>query len=194
MTIIFSAVFILLVAGIVIFWQGYTQGNQLKSLKNQIFAVNKLAETEKAKQTNTAQASASLTQLEAAVKWANEEPLKSVPVLKDIDSLLLQRGLIQTIAYTEAGTVTLTAQFDTSQDAAYFYKTLLDSKWISEAKLSSLTVSELKQTKTIDSEQTTSDQSQYIPRYIGQYQITLNRDYINQEEKAEKDQQGGDAP
>lgn len=193
--IIISTLFILLVAGIVFFWQGTNYNNDLSSLNNQIKTTQKLAETEQAKQTVNSQSSSSLTTLESAVQWANNEPLKSAPILKKVTALLPMRGFIQTISYTEVGTISLTVQFDTSREAAYFYKTLLDSDWISDVKLTSLaTTTAEKQTTTETDANTTTNEDKYIPRYTGQYEIILNRDVINQEEQAknsEESQQGG---
>lgn len=192
LVILISSLFIILVAGIVFFWQGTSYESKITSLNNQIKTTQKLVEVEQAKQASTSQSTESLAVLESAVQWANEEPLKSAPILKRVIALLPQRGFIQTISYAEVGTISLTVQFDTSRDAAYFYKTLLDSKWISEAKLSSLATNttENKESSETDSNNTTNEE-QYIPRYTGQYEIKLNRNVINQEERLTNTSAGG---
>jgi hypothetical protein len=51
---------------------------------------------------------------------------------------LPERGFIQSFAYTEAGTISLSVQFDSAREAAYFLDNLNESKWIEESSLSSL--------------------------------------------------------
>lgn len=185
LVIIISSLLILLVAGSVFLWQGSRFDDELASIETEITATKKLIEAEEAKQISN-QATSSYAELGSAVQWANEEPLKSVPIITHIVALLPQRGFIQTITYAEAGAISLTVQFDTSRDSAYFLKRLLDSDWVSEANLSSLTVIELDETET---------DAQVIPRYKGQFEIMLNRNFINQEErlkKLETNSSGGD--
>ena len=173
LVIIFSSLLILLVAGAVFLWQGSRFDNELSSIKTEITTTKKLIEAEQAKQISN-QASSSYAELGSAVQWANEEPLKSVPILTHIVALLPERGFIQSITYAEAGAISLTVQFDTSRDSAYFLKRMLDSDWVSEASLSSLSVIETEETKTDD---------KVIPRYKAQFEINLNRNFINQEER-----------
>lgn len=187
--ILLSVIFIILVAGLILFWQGSRLNSEAKSLDKQIQTTQKLVQAEQAKQNNKALASGSLTQLESAVQWAGDEPLKSAEILKDMIALLPERGFIQTIAYTGAGTLTMTVQFDTIREAAYFYKTLLDADWIADAKLSSIAASEPE--AAADSDENSEAEEQFIPRYTGQFAITLNRDYINAEEKVEMAKETG---
>ncbi len=119
--------------------------------------------------------------------------MKSAEILKNMIALLPERGFIQTISYTGAGTLTMTVQFDTSREAAYFYKTLLDEEWIADAKLSSIAASEPE--AKADSDVNSETNEQFVPRYTGQYSITLNRDMINAKEMTKTDkvsEQGGD--
>lgn len=88
-------------------------------------------------------AATSVTQLENAIKWANEYPIKTVPVMNMLTALLPERGFIQSFAYTDAGTINLTVQFDTESEAAYFLTHLTDSKWIEDASITSLTTAPL---------------------------------------------------
>jgi type IV pilus assembly protein PilN len=183
LVIIGSTVLILLIAGLFIFWQGSRLNDELKSLNNQISTTQKQVEVEQAKLEKNNLGSDSFTQLESAVQWANAEPIKSAPVLKRVVALLPERGFIQTISYAETGTVTMTVQFDSSRQAAYFYKTLLDADWIKDATLSSLATTE---PEKADTENTANQKDDgIVPRYTGQYSITLNRDIINSQELAE---------
>lgn len=193
MAVLLAALLLFLVAGIFLFWQGTRFENKLETLDNQIATTKKITEAEQLKVMDN-QVSSSVSVLETAVNWANESPVKAVPVIKHVTALLPNRGFIQTISYTETGTVNLTVQFDTSRDAAYYLKNLLDSEWISEVTLSSVSTSESEKEETADSVNQTAKDNQIVPRYIGQYELKLDREFINDQEKAEStndSQQGG---
>ncbi|MGM0900240.1 MAG: PilN domain-containing protein [Bacillota bacterium] len=220
-TILLAALFIMIVAGFVLFWQGKSYNQEISSLDNQISTTQQIAQLEQAK-VMEGQVSGSVSVLESAVLWASEDPLKTVPIIEHVTALLPQRGFIQNISYAETGSVSMTVQFDTSREAAYYLKTLLDSEWFSEVKLSSVSTSELETESTDsqteqqeDKDQATNTESQegkayliqpdgtvtqvqvqsetpkenettvvepekdLVPRYIGQFQLQLSRDYIN---------------
>ena len=91
----------------------------------------------KSKQKNSGknESQMSITLLKNAVEWANNYPIQTIPVMQHLTGLLPERGFIQTFGYTEAGTVTLSVQFDSSREAAYFFDNLNESDWIDEASL-----------------------------------------------------------
>jgi Tfp pilus assembly protein PilN len=119
------------------FWQTQSVKQEITSLDSQISMTKKIAEKEQ-QNTNTVAASSSVNQLKGAIDWANEYPMQTVPVMQHLTSLLPERGFIQSFAYTEAGKVTLTVQFDSAREAAFFLDSLNHSDWIDEASLSSL--------------------------------------------------------
>jgi hypothetical protein len=148
----------------------------------------------------------------------------------ELTSLLPERGFIQSFKYEESGTVTLTAQFDTSSEAAYYLDSLNHSKWIEEATLTSLNAttentseSSMGQTKLtntpdhysqnnsidtttqnnhgidVNANGSTSElNTDYLPRYIGQFEIKLNKEMtrkiINESNKAGNMEEGVTAP
>jgi Tfp pilus assembly protein PilN len=136
---------ILVLIGGLYFWQIQSAKNDIASLEQQIAMTKKIAtkQQENAKMTEVT-TSASL--LKVAVDWANSYPIDTIPVMRHLTSLLPDRGFIQTFAYSEAGTVTLSVQFDNAREAAYFLESLKDSDWITDATLNSLTISETKET------------------------------------------------
>lgn len=223
-TILLGTLLLLLVAGFFLFWQGISYQNEIASLDNQISTTQKLAAIEQEK-LDGGQSTNSIAALESAVSWVSENPLKTVPIIKQVTALLPQRGFIQTISYAEAGSVNLTVQFDTSRDAAYYLKTLLDSDWFSHVSLSSVTTSQLedRESSLTSSVQATerdlednfenledgsplttiqleegqaAENINIVPRYIGQYQLILNREFINglnKDEKNDDNSEGGEA-
>lgn len=179
------AALLLLVAIIVLFWHGKGLDRQIAALQSEITTTQKLVEIEQEKAEGKSGAN-SVAILESAVEWASEEPLKTVPIIGEVASLLPQRGFLQSISYDESGMVNLSVQFDTSRESAYYLKNLLDSEWFSEITLSSLSTSSLSDM---------DDQSEVIPRYTGQYQLKLNRGYIQDQEQIQaslaRNEEGG---
>jgi len=224
-TILLAALFVILVAGFVLFWQGKSYNQEISTLDNQISTTQQIAQIEQEKVVE-GQVSGSVSILESAVLWASEDPLKTVPIIEHVTALLPQRGFIQNISYAETGSINMTVQFDTSREAAYYLKTLLDSEWFSDVTLSSVSTSELEDesTDSQNEQQESSDQvadtepkedkailiqpdgtitevqvqsptteeeptvveprKDLVPRYIGQFQLMLSRDYINAQQNS----------
>jgi Tfp pilus assembly protein PilN len=142
--------FIIMLAGLLVlfiliggyyFWKTQTINDEMTSLDHQIAMTKKIAEKEQ-QNSETAASSNSVNQLKSAIEWASDYPLQTVPVMQQLTSLLPERGFIQSFAYTEAGTVTLTVQFDSAREAAYFLDSLHESKWIEDASLNSLSTTQ----------------------------------------------------
>ncbi|MCL6572084.1 MAG: PilN domain-containing protein [Bacillus sp. (in: Bacteria)] len=127
------------------FWQTQSLKNENTSLDKQITMTKKITD-KKNKQSETVESVSSVTQLKNAIVWANDYPIQTIPVMQHLTSLLPERGFIQSFGYTEAGTVTLTVQFDNAREAAYFLDSLNQSEWIEEASLSSLAATETETT------------------------------------------------
>ncbi|WP_160721985.1 PilN domain-containing protein [Bacillus sp. USDA818B3_A] len=142
-----SLLLIIILVGAFYLWQINTIKSEVASLDQQIAMTKKVAENQE-KTSSTAEAANSVSQLKSAIDWASDYPIQTIPVMQHLTSLLPERGFIQSFAYTEAGTIALTVQFDSAREAAYFLDDLEDSKWISEASLSSLSTSETTATST----------------------------------------------
>ncbi len=139
--VISSFLVLFLLIGGLYYWQTHSIKDQLSSLDRQISMTKKI--TQKQEQASkTVESTNSVNQLKSAIEWANDYPIQTIPVMRQLTSLLPERGFIQSFAYTEAGTITLTVQFDSGRAAAYFLDSLNQSKWISEAGLSSLAAAE----------------------------------------------------
>ncbi|MDF2606483.1 MAG: fimbrial assembly family protein [Bacillales bacterium] len=147
--------------------------------------------------------------LESAVAWAEGYPVKTVPILRKLISLLPESGRLQTFQYSEVGTVNITVQFETSREAATYLRSLLDCNWLSETKLRTLTankiilpsIPEVTTPDTINDNENTIEPNNnnigaediefdendkvidYIPRYIGKYELKLNNSVIKKEVK-----------
>ncbi|MFJ5715532.1 PilN domain-containing protein [Neobacillus sp. NPDC093127] len=136
-----SLLAVFLVIGGFYFWQTQSVKDELTSLDREISTTKKIAEKEQ-QNNETVISSGSISQLKSAIEWANDYPIQTVPVMQHLTSLLPERGFIQSFGYTESGAVTLTVQFDSAREAAYFLNSLNHSKWIEEASLNSLAAAE----------------------------------------------------
>lgn len=135
-------VLILLIGGFY-FWKTQTIKDEIASLDRQISVTHKIAEKEN-QNSEKATSSGSVSQLKSAIQWANDYPIQTVPVMQHLSFLLPERGFILSFGYTETGAVSLSVQFDTAREAAYFLDSLNHSKWIEEASLSSLSAAQSK--------------------------------------------------
>ncbi len=185
------------------FYQIKTTKNDIASVDKKIAEVQKL-ETELQNQLNAGASTNSVTQLKNGIAWADKNRIETIPVMRHLTSLLPERGFIQTFAYQESGTVTLTVQFDTEQEAASYLDSLNQSSWISTASLKSLNTvtdtnsgtSGTNQTNTTTNSESTSTtttvgsntsstastqtgaDSHIVPRYTGSFEIQFNKEAI----------------
>ncbi|EDL64690.1 PilN domain-containing protein [Bacillus sp. SG-1] len=132
---------------------------------------------------NTIESSDGLEQLHTAVQWAEQYPIDTVPVLEHLTSLLPERGFFRQFNYTEDGMINLNVQFDTSRQAAYYLNDLKHSDWISEAKLTSLETSQ----GQMEEDLVVLPEDKLMPRYLGQYEISLNQSFIKSELQSESE-------
>jgi Tfp pilus assembly protein PilN len=188
---------LIVLIGAFYYWQIQAAKSELRSLDKQISMTKEIAiKEEQNADKNESQMSISL--LKNAVEWANTYPIETIPIMQHLTSLLPERGFIQSFAYAEAGTVILTVQFDSAREAAYFLDNLGESEWVGEPTLNSLTIQEKEEVVETKTEAETTDENssdnaekenraagpeiekndnsndQYLPRYIGQFEIKLN--------------------
>lgn len=97
--------------------------------------------------------------------------------MQHLTGLLPERGFIQTFAYTEAGTVTISVQFDSAREAAYFLDNLNESEWIDDANLSSLTAKEQEENK--EAVPSTGTNSQQTSANVNNQSIVVTTDPNN---------------
>ncbi|PEQ96780.1 hypothetical protein CN481_01165 [Bacillus sp. AFS006103] len=152
---------LLLIISAFYLWQTNAVKGNIASVEGQIEMTKKIAEKEN-KSTETLEAASSVSQLKSAIEWANEYPIQTIPVMRHLTSLLPERGFIKSFAYTEAGTISLSVQFDSAREAAYFLDNLNESKWIEEASLSSLSAAETTESTADNSTTPTTSQSSTI--------------------------------
>jgi type IV pilus assembly protein PilN len=121
-----------------------------------------------------------IDELNQAAQWAKDYPLKMVPLLRNMAELLPERGFIMNFSYAEDGTVTVSVQFDTSEEAAYYLKRLSEAKFVADVQLKSL--SAVNENEENDEQQRMAAE-QVMPRYLAQYEMHVHKQELEEKEK-----------
>jgi type IV pilus assembly protein PilN len=169
-----------------IYIQGNSYSSKIESVDKQIESLQKLNAAQQAKMTDV-EAGNSAVKLQAAVEWAEQYPMDTVPLMQNIIALLPERGFIKNFEYSNLDSVLITIQFDTTRDAAFYLSSLKQSEWVEEAVLLNVIAERLTEeteagetgSSIIDSEDADS-----LPRYSVQYKITFSPEYFNRESEA----------
>ncbi|MBE6184139.1 MAG: PilN domain-containing protein [Bacillus sp. (in: Bacteria)] len=124
---------------------------QLTHIDQKIKHVQALQATEQAKKNsdNTYQDS---QKLQSVVDWANQYPIKTVPILQKLTNLLPKYGYMQSFSYTD-NAVSVVVQFDTNEETAYYLKRLVDSKYFNNVTLVSVKTASIQ----VGNDQTTTN-------------------------------------
>jgi type IV pilus assembly protein PilN len=192
--IIFSA--ILLIGGFFVYWLSRNYENKLMHIEEQLVATEQMVLTEQEKILSY-ESSSSLTELGNTVQWAQDYPIKVIPILKKLTTLLPERGFIQKFTYEDTGIINFTVQFETSRDAAYYLNSLLESNWLIQAKLNNLEAVTGFYDRAFGEpddgpDESKLDNEKYIPRYVAEYELEVNREVFKQDIVSESsDVQGG---
>ncbi|MBP3038107.1 hypothetical protein J9303_01110 [Bacillaceae bacterium Marseille-Q3522] len=108
-------------------------------------------------------------QIEKYLTWIETHTLKAVPISEKLSLLIQEQGQVENFQYRKDGTIYLRLHLNSGRDPANLLKAFLDQEWVSNADIISV--------------QLTEEASN--PHYIGEYEITLNK------ERLMKQQQGG---
>lgn len=114
-----------------------------------------------------------------AVEWSQARSIDIVFLLRHFIGLLPERGFFLDFQYAQAETIQLQVQFDTSRQAAYYLKDLLNSPYVEKASI--LSVQTVKGSEEINSTQNNGTnkieemQESSLPRYVAEYELTLKK-------------------
>jgi type IV pilus assembly protein PilN len=145
---------------------------QSELLKKQIQDTKMLVAIQE-KELNGYASSTAVTELNQAIVWTEKLPIPTVFLIRQLSTLLPERGYVLNFSYTDDGNVDLTIQFDTSREAAFFLKNLNDLPYIEQVTLTSIVTSapddepEIKELLDV-----------LLPRYIGQFELKLNKSVL----------------
>jgi type IV pilus assembly protein PilN len=182
---------VMMLASLVIYWQVQRYNNKINDIQANISKIQQSIDS--LQQDVSAESTNSYLELSNAVEWSMSYPIKSVAVLKHLTSLLPERGFLLNYSYSEAGTISLSVQFDTKKEAAYYLKSLNDSEWIEAVNLSQLSSSQIESTVTETENEVQAESQNFLPRYTGSFEITLNKQEIKENQQQTKnEEEGGD--
>jgi type IV pilus assembly protein PilN len=150
---------------------------KIHSLTQELKQMRALEAVEQQKLANV-QSLQEFQELEKTVKWAEQYPMKTVLLLRKMTKLLPERGFVMSFSYAEDGTVSVTVQFDTSEEAAYYLKSLSDADFVTEVQLKSLTTMEDK-----SREENVEEEKNVLPRYLAQYELHVNKNALKEEKE-----------
>jgi type IV pilus assembly protein PilN len=173
-----AIVLVVVIAGAFVFYMSMQKAEvKINSLTQELKQTRALQAAEQQKLANV-QSLQEVQELEKTVKWARQYPMKTVLLLRKMTKLLPERGFIMSFSYAEDGTVNVTVQFDTSEEAAYYLKLLSDTDFVTDVQLKSLTTMEEK-----SSEESVEAEKNVLPRYLAQYELHVNKNALKQEKE-----------
>ncbi|MEH7886783.1 hypothetical protein V7654_20980 [Bacillus sp. JJ1609] len=165
----------------IIYIQGNKYNSKMDSIDKQIESLQKLNDAQQAKMTDV-EASNSAVKLQKALKWAEQYPIETVPLMQNIITLLPERGFIQNFEYSNSDSVLITIQFDATRDTAFYLSSLKQSEWVQEAALLNIKAETMEEEK-VEGESGTinnSEKEKILPRYSAEYKITFKPQYFKQ--------------
>ncbi|RDI44154.1 PilN domain-containing protein [Falsibacillus pallidus] len=172
--VIFIGIFLLLVLLAVILLISYNHRLNLEeaSLQQKVNYERQLRTVQNAKERNIEPGS--IQKLSSAIEWGETYPVSTVALIKEITGKLPDRGYILTFSYSSNEIVSLTVQFDTAPEAAYYLKNLKESPFIKEVSLGSIV------TEGVD------EAGASLPRYLAQYNLIIDNDAIRNTDSAKE--------
>ncbi|MEL3974390.1 hypothetical protein AAEO50_19045 [Rossellomorea oryzaecorticis] len=160
-----AGLFILLALFMMLSWQSTIADTEKTDEK--IKMTKKLIEVQQTKVLG-AEAANSIGELDKAVRDMVDYPVKTVPLLNELISLLPERGFIQEFEYSDRTIINLSIQFDSSREAAFYLSRLKTVEWIKEAEVLEITTEEV----------VGSEEDEILPRYSVMYAIYFESDKL----------------
>ncbi|HHW37592.1 MAG TPA: fimbrial protein [Bacillales bacterium] len=178
-----ALLFILLIGSIYIIFHYQSAKGEVESLTSELQTTKQLRAIQEQKLTDVTSTTA-VDQLKTTIDWVQKLPISTVALLQHLTALLPERGFILNITYADSGTVTLTTQFDTNREVAYYLSELENSDVIESVQLRSLNTSGEELEK---SNKNLKDKLMkvLVPRYVAVYELNLNRQALKALEKKE---------
>lgn len=176
----------------VIFIQGNSFNSKIDSVDKQIESLRKLNTAQETKMTDV-EAGNSSVKLQEALKWAEQYPIETVPLMQNIITLLPERGFIKNFEYRNLDSVLITIQFDATRDAAFYLSSLKQSEWVQEAALLKVMAETMEEGTVADETGTSinnSEEEKILPRYSAEYKITFRPEFYKKKSVAVS--KGGD--
>lgn len=184
--IVIISLLILFIGSIYIIFNYQTAKVEVDSLNNELKTTEQLRAIQEQKLTDITSTNA-VDQLKTTIDWVQGLPISTVALLEHLTSILPERGFILNISYADTGKVTLTVQFDTNRQVAYYLSELENSEVIKSVQLKSMNTSgeELERTNKNLKDKLVKF---IVPRYVAVYELQLNRQALKATEKKEEEE------
>lgn len=170
-----SLILLGLVTGLVFYFLGNTYSNKQQVLAAQSAEVVGQQAAIKEQMVTTA-ALSDTQKLQKTVEWAESYQYDTLPLIRELTSLLPERGFIMSFAFTKPNQVNISAQFDTSRDTAFYLTQLKSSEMITDVELSTVSyqpVTEEVVEETDDKTKKVKATEEIMPRYLATYTVTF---------------------
>ncbi|MBM7648942.1 type IV pilus assembly protein PilN [Bacillus ectoiniformans] len=164
----------------------HTKQNEAELAKSQLKTAVQLRETLEANINQPDTDTEKVDQLNQAIRWADQKKVPTVPILKHLISKLPDRGFFQSLSYTDNFTMTLSIQFDTGRDAAYYLSELKSSKWIESAKMTAMNTSV---EEGEEDAKALVEKNNALPRYVADYEIIFVPNVVKTEDPLEAEEE-----
>ncbi|MGR3765213.1 hypothetical protein [Rossellomorea sp. NS-SX7] len=162
-----TILFIILLAALMLLsWQNTL--TETERTDAEIDTTKKIIEVQQTKVLG-AEASNSIGALNKAVQDMVDYPVKTVPLLNELISLLPERGFIRELEYSDRTIINVAVQFDSSREAAFYLSRLKNVDWIKEGEILEITTEEVGE----------SDEEDILPRYLAMYALHLDSDKLS---------------
>jgi type IV pilus assembly protein PilN len=170
-----SLILLGLVTGLVLYFLGNTYSNKQQVLAAQSVEVVAQQATIQEQMVTTA-ALSDTQKLQKTVEWAESYQYDTLPLIRELTSLLPERGFFMSFAFSTPNQVTITTQFDATRDTAFYLTQLKSSEMITDVVLSSVTYQPLTEEADDEAVGTTTKvetTEEIMPRYLASYAVTF---------------------
>ncbi|WP_181349725.1 hypothetical protein [Thalassobacillus sp. CUG 92003] len=152
----------------------YHQHHQLKAktqhVEEQIAEV--MAEQDKLAEAETGNVEASREDLTTRLAHLEDAVIPALPLLESFVASLPERGFFDAYRFEEPGTVEVVVRFDMMQEAAAYASRLKDKPFVQSVEVSRVTTDDVPSAEVPSSD--------YLPRYIAEYQVRFDPDDVKE--------------
>lgn len=187
--LIMGAIILIISVGLSVYGYMLDQAysTQLSTLEQSLQSTKQLNDIYEQK-LSQGQTTSTVDDLKATIEWVKTFPTPTVYLIEHLTSLLPGRGFIINFSYSDEGTLNLTVQTDTNREIAYFLKYLNESPYFTDVNLNSITtnpIATVGENSNTENTITAFENKEYVPRYIGLFQLKVDKEAIKQ--KVEKE-------
>lgn len=171
--IVIFAVVLIIAGGVLFYWKNTQVKQSITKVDNDINITTELLAIEQKKLADV-ETMDEVEQLEMAVEWTKEQRNDVNFVIRELTKKLPERGFMLSFSLSD-DSVSMSTQFDTSSEAAYYLNSLLNTDWIDTANLTGRSTRQLAEDDLAE-----NFTGELMPRYLANFTIKLNVDEIQQ--------------